>query len=97
LDDNSIAKDCDVNGPDTFEFIAYCDTENDKNVDVVWKVASDSSENHMKYESTSTAGCRTDLISMIKPVLNFGGSIMIVLGLALVFYGARLFPWVLGG
>jgi len=37
LDDNSIAKDCAVNGPDTFEFIAYCDTENDKNNEVVWK------------------------------------------------------------
>jgi len=97
LDDNSIPKDCDVNGPDTFEFIAYCDTENDKNDQVVWKPIENGDACKIQYESTSTAGCRTDLKAMIKPVLNFGGSIMIVLGLALVFYGARLFPWVLGG
>ena len=74
------------------------DTSDEPNEVVEWtKSDAKSSACHLVYESTSKTGCRTDVIKEIRPVLNFSGTIMIVLGLALVFYGARLFPWVLGG
>lgn len=87
---------CETEGPQLFELIALCDPTGQKDV-VEFTLDPTSSPCHIKYTSTSRSGCRTDMLEQIEPVLKFSGFILIVLGLALVFFGAKLFAWLLGG
>ena len=87
---------CETEGPHFFELIALCDPTGQKDV-VEFTLDPTSSPCHIKYTSTSRSGCRTDMLEQIEPVLKFSGFILIVLGLALVFFGAKLFAWLLGG
>lgn len=77
--------------------IAYCDEENEENVEINWTKASSSSDCHVVYESTSYNGCSRDMYKTLQPVLRFSGVIMMVIGIAMIFYGARFILYVLGG